>query len=313
MTSPPGYRGRFAPTPSGPLHLGSLLTAVASFVHARHQRGRWLLRIDDLDRERCPPGTVPRILRQLEAHGLQWDENPRMQTEHLDEYEAALQRLHDRGNVYACRCTRAALRTSAASGPDGPVYPGTCRALGHAQGAARMRIGRDSLCFDDGWQGRQCRDPEREIGDFVVRRADGVIGYQLACAVDERAQRITEVVRGADLLGSTFQQRWVLERLGWPAPAYRHLPILLGPDGRKLSKQNHAAPIDGRRAASNLMTCLESLGQAPPAELRRAGPARILEWAVSNWHAAKVPRTAQIAQTLPYNAVQQSPQIPHER
>lgn len=313
MVSAPGYRGRFAPTPSGPLHLGSLLTAVASFVHARRQGGRWLLRIDDLDRERCPPRMTSRILRQLEAHGLHWDEAPRVQARHVGDYAAALERLRASGLTYACSCTRAALRASAVPGPDGPVYPGTCRALGHARGSERLHVGREPLCFDDGWQGRQCRDPARDIGDFVVRRADGVIAYQLACAVDEHAQRITEVVRGADLLGSTFQQRWVLERLGWRPPAYRHLPVLLGSDGRKLSKQNRATPVDGRRAAASLVACLDLLQQAPPPALSRATPPRVLEWAVSNWDAAKVPRTAQIAEPVPYNAVQQSPQNPHER
>lgn len=306
MASQSGYRGRFAPTPSGPLHLGSLLTAVASYAQARHRRGQWLLRIDDLDRERCPPANTPRILRQLEAHGFRWDEAPRIQTEHIDDYGSALGRLRARGAVYACACTRATLRATSHPGPDGPVYPGTCRARALTRGSVRLRIGTGLLCFDDAWQGRQCRDGASEIGDFVVQRNDGVFGYQLACAVDEVAQGITEVVRGADLLGSTFQQRWVLEQLGSPSPDYRHLPVLLGPDGLKLSKQNHAVPIDGRNAAANLLACLTWLRQAPELALRRARPAQILDWAVANWDAAKVPRTAQIAEALPYNAVQQS-------
>lgn len=302
---PSGYRGRFAPTPSGPLHLGSLLTAVASFVHARSQGGTWLLRIDDLDRARCPPGAAARIRRQLDAHGLHWDEPPRVQGAHLDEYAAALERLASAGAVYGCTCTRAALRARALPGPDGPVYPGTCRDASAARGSQRLRVGDGRWCFDDGWQGRQCRDPGREVGDFVVRRADGVFAYQLACAVDEHAQGITEVVRGADLLGSTFQQRWVLERLGWRPPAYRHLPVLLGPDGRKLSKQNHAAPVDGRRAAANLVHCLALLQQNPPAQLRRAGVPEVLAWAIAHWDAASVPRNAQMAEGIPYNALQQ--------
>ena len=300
------YRGRFAPTPSGPLHLGSLLTALASWLQARRAGGAWLLRIDDLDRARCPPGTAARILRQLEAHDLTWAESPRYQRDCIDEYRAAFASLRERGVLYRCRCTRAVLHDSARAGPDGPVYPGTCRHRVESRGSVRLRVAAGPLCFDDGWQGRQCRDLEGEIGDFVVQRADGVFGYQLACAVDERAQRITEVVRGADLLGSTFQQRVVQQQLGFEPPGYRHLPIVTDARGRKLSKQNHAAAVDGRSAPANLLRCLQLLGQQPPSALRGERSPAILAWAASHWDAAKVPRTAQIQEGFPYNAVQQT-------
>jgi glutamyl-Q tRNA(Asp) synthetase len=286
------YRGRFAPTPSGPLHLGSLLTAVASWLDARSHGGQWLVRIDDLDRPRCPPGADATILRQLEAHGLHWDEAPRYQTAHVAQYRAALATLERAGRTYLCTCSRAALKQQARSGPEGPVYAGTCRAARPGgRGALRVRLPDAELCFDDAWQGRQCRQLETEVGDFVVRRADGVIAYQLACAVDEQDQRISDVVRGADLLGSTFCQAWLQQQLGAQAPRYAHLPVLADARGRKLSKQNHAPAVDDRRAADNLRRCLRLLNQD---DVGAGRPGEILGRAAAGWDAAKVSRTAQI-------------------
>jgi glutamyl-Q tRNA(Asp) synthetase len=298
------YRGRFAPTPSGPLHLGSLLTALASWLDARQRGGVWLLRIDDLDRARCPTGTDGVILRQLEAHGLQWDEAPRYQSAHVAEYREALHRLGQAQRLYACTCSRAMLKQAARQGPDGPVYPGTCRAAGHPprRGSLRAQVPDRELCFDDAWQGRQCRRLASEVGDFVVRRANGEIAYQLACAVDEPAQRITDVVRGADLLGSTFCQLWLQQELGRAPPRYAHLPVLTDARGRKLSKQNHAPPVDAREASTNLRLCLRLLNQRDPGDGR---PGEILAAAQSEWDAARVSRTAQI-RSFPYNALQQS-------
>ena len=273
--------------------MGSLLAALASWLAARSGGGTWLLRIDDLDRARCPRGMDATILRQLEAHGLHWDEAPRHQSRHVEEYRAALRRLEQDGHAYACACSRATLKRSALPGPDGPVYPGTCRDAGldPRHRALRARMPDLELCFVDAWQGRLCRQLAREVGDFVVRRADGQPSYQLACAVDEHAQRITDVVRGADLLGSTFCQLWVQRQLDLPAPRYAHLPVLADARGRKLSKQNHAAPVEARAAARNLRHCLALLNQpaAAPGDV-----ASVLAEAVRNWDAAKVSRTAQI-------------------
>ena len=287
------YRGRFAPTPSGPLHLGSLLTALASWLDARAAGGQWLLRVDDLDRARCPPGTDAVILRQLEQHGLRWDGAVRYQTHHLDQYRDALERLERGQFLYACSCTRAMLKASSLDGPDGPVYPGTCRTARRpfAHHALRLAVDDREACFDDGWQGRQCRQLRSEVGDFVVRRTDGAPAYQLACAVDERAQGITDVVRGADLLGSTFCQLCVQQRLGYTPPRYRHLPVLADPRGRKLSKQNHADPVDGARASDNLRLCLRVLNQL---DTGADSPERILATATTHWDPHRVPRTAQI-------------------
>jgi glutamyl-Q tRNA(Asp) synthetase len=298
------YRGRFAPTPSGPLHLGSLVTALASYLQARSRGGSWLLRIDDLDEPRCPPGMDAEILRQLEAHGLEWDEAPRHQSRHVAEYEAAFAALRERARLYWCGCTRAVLKATALPGPDGPVYPGTCRNLGLEHGSARMRLEAKRVVLDDPWQGHPSREPAA-IGDFVVRRADGTIAYQLACVVDEQAQRITEVVRGADLLGSTFQQLCLHETLALRPPAYRHLPVVVDAAGRKLSKQNHAPPIGAREASTNLWACLALLQQAPPAALRGAAVEETRAWAVAHWNAATVPRAAQIEGGIAYNALQQ--------
>jgi glutamyl-Q tRNA(Asp) synthetase len=296
-----GYRGRFAPTSSGPLHLGSLLTALASWLQARQAGGAWLLRIDDLDAERCRPEHADAILRQLEAHGLLWDEPPRVQSRHLAEYEAAFERLHDLGLLYPCACTRAQLAQDSRPGVDGPVYAGTCRDRGvvSERPAWRLRAGGGPLLLHDPWQGELRRDLAGDVGDFVVRRADGQFGYQLACVVDEAAQGITEVVRGADLIGSSFRQRRLQALLGLPAPAYRHLPVLVGPDGRKLSKQNHARPIDAAHAADNLRYCLELLGQAPPPQPGGGAAIEVLNWALSHWNPAAVPGGVQHSIAIP--------------
>ena len=280
------YRGRFAPTPSGPLHLGSLLTALASWLQARSKNGVWLLRIDDLDRPRCIKGMDSEILHQLESHGLDWDETPRYQTQHVEAYEHALARLLDMGRVYPCTCTRATLDRSALDGPDGPVYSGHCRLLGlpcAERHALRYRVDDSILEFQDGWAGPQQRRMQREVGDFTLRRSDGMIGYQLACAIDEKDQCITEVVRGADLLGSSFRQIALMQALGLTPPQYRHGPVLKDPQGNKLSKQNHAEPILAAAAADNLLRCLHHLKQQPPAGIAGASPRVILEWALQHW------------------------------
>ena len=280
------YVGRFAPTPSGPLHLGSLLTAAASWLQARARGGRWLLRIDDLDRPRCPPGMDTVILQQLETHGLAWDGEPRYQSACQAEYDEALESLASAGLTYPCSCTRARLQETSLPGPDGPVYDGHCRCHPPAADkplALRLRVGEGLLRFCDLWQGEQQRQLESEVGDFVLRRSDGMTGYQLACAVDEQRQGITEVVRGSDLLGSTFRQRLLAKQLGWQPPAHAHGPLLLGGDGLKLSKQNHAAPLRAEDARASLWRCLQLLQQEPPADLQGAAPAEILAWALAHW------------------------------
>lgn len=301
------YRGRFAPTPSGPLHLGSLLTALASWLTARQAQGQWLLRIDDLDGPRCVEGAEEMILLQLQAHGLYWDGAPVRQTVHETEYRSALAQLDAGIWLYACTCTRAQLTATSLPGPDGPVYSGRCRHSSPAPGGARtlrFRVPDGSVSWLDEVQGWVQRQAPVESGDFVVRRADGQIGYHLACALDEQRMGITEVVRGADLLGSTVHQLQVMRALNLPAPRYAHVPVLLAADGRKLSKQNGAAAlsIDQPAVAQQLLCCLRALQLSPAPELARADAKTILDWALSQWNRVAMSRSMGLANataTLP--------------
>lgn len=285
------YRGRFAPTPSGPLHMGSLFTALASYLQAHAQGGRWLIRIDDLDTPRNVHGADAVILKQLESHGLEWDEAPRYQTQHIEQYISALSKLNELDVLYGCSCTRAELALTSLSGPDGPVYAGTCRGRKNSaeKRALRVAVGDSSLRFNDLLLGQQTRLLSSEIGDFVVQRSDGILGYQLACSIDESEQKITEVIRGADLLDSTFRQLSLQQLLDLKPAQYGHLPVLVQADGKKLSKQNHADPIDASSASENLLRCLIALGQNPPAALSGAKPKEILDWAISHWQVALIP------------------------
>ncbi len=288
---PTPYCGRFAPTPSGPLHLGSLLTALAGWLQARTASGRWLLRIDDLDQARCPSGADQIILQQLQVHGLHWDGTPRYQSDHLQAYIDALQALKRLSTVYCCACTRADFLRRARHGIDGPIYDGHCRKLGlsDTHGALRFAMPPGPACIATYPSGQRCADAERELGDFVLLRSDGVVGYQLASAVDEQAQGITEVVRGTDLLASSLRQSVLLDCLGAVKPRYLHLPVLCTPDLRKLSKQNHAAALDCSTPARNLVRCLGWLGQKPPPALAQAATQEVLGWALAHWQPRAIP------------------------
>jgi glutamyl-Q tRNA(Asp) synthetase len=248
-----------------------------------------LLRIDDLDAPRCAPGADQQILRQLEAHGLRWDEEPRYQSRHLDEYVAARERLRQAGRIYGCDCTRSRLETESRSGIAGRVYSSRCRDRGLALdgNAQRLHIGGEMICINDPWQGPQQRQPIQDLGDFVIWRRDGVPGYALACVVDDLAMGISNVVRGADLLDASLQQKALFAEFGASAPHYAHLPVLEAADGRKLSKQNHAAPLHANAAPDNLRRCLRWLGQPPLDE--GAACSDILQHAVAHWTPAQVP------------------------
>ena len=247
--SSPRYCGRFAPSPTGPLHFGSLVAAVASCADALAAGGRWLLRIEDVDLPRTRPGAEEAIVQALARHGFRWDGPVARQSARTALYEAALARLAARGAAYAGTCTRRALEAAPLAASGERVYPGTCRARGEQAGARRahtaqrVRVGDAVVEFTDLLQGPQRQALATDVGDFVVLRADGLFAYQLAVVVDDAAQGVTTVVRGADLLASTPRQIFLQRLLGLPTPAYLHVPVALNAAGEKLSKQTHAAAL----------------------------------------------------------------------
>jgi glutamyl-Q tRNA(Asp) synthetase len=288
-------RGRFAPSPTGPLHFGSLAAAVASWLDARANGGEWLVRIEDVDETRTVPGAAGAILRQLDAFGLAHDGEVVWQSRRKPVYEAALDRLRAQGLVYRCRCSRKEIADSALPGIEGAVYPGTCRKLGldpSVAGADRFLVGGEAVSFIDRVQGTISQDVARDIGDFVLKRRDGLHAYQLAVVVDDADQGITDVVRGADLLQSTPRQILLQRRLGYPAPRYLHIPVATNAAGEKLSKQTLAPAIDSGEAGRWLAAALDFLGQPKPTV---TAPSRVLEQAVRNWDPARIPRRAAIA------------------
>lgn len=281
------YIGRFAPSPTGPLHFGSLVAALGSFLDARARGGQWRLRIEDLDPPREQSGVADKILRSLEIHGLRWDGPVLYQHARLAEYEAAAAGLLAEGWAYPCACSRREIADSGMRGLEGPVYPGTCRRgvpAGKPARALRIRVpDGETLSFEDRLQGVVHQDLAREIGDFVIRRADGCFAYQLAVVLDDAFQDISHVVRGADLLLSTPRQIWLQRRLGLPTPSYMHLLVVATAAGEKLSKQTGAQPLNDARPGANIFKALEFLRQAPVKDLRGAPPGELVAWAIRNW------------------------------
>jgi glutamyl-Q tRNA(Asp) synthetase len=306
---PPRYRGRFAPSPTGPLHFGSLLAAVASYADARAAGGAWLLRIEDVDLPRSRPGAEAEILRQLERYGFAWDGPVVRQSARTAAYEDALAKLRARGLVYPCACTRRELEGAAVGAGGERIYPGTCRAgipaahAGRAAVAWRVRVDATDdprIAFRDRLQGPQAQDLVREVGDFVVRRADGLFAYQLAVVVDDAAQGVTDVVRGADLLSSTARQIHLQRLLGWPTPSYLHVPVALDAGGDKLSKQTRAPPLPADPLPA-LLAAWRLLEQPPPP----AAPASVVEfwqWATRAWTPGRLPPVAMLPAPAAFGA-----------
>jgi len=295
MSSPgtsPAVVGRFAPSPSGPLHIGSLVTAVGSYCLARRQGGRWLVRMEDLDTPRVVAGAAEEILHTLEALGFQWDGEVVRQSRRTAAYEEALEQLRSAGLVFDCACSRKEILASAPHvGEEGPVYPGTCRqglAGGSQARAQRVRVPAGTLCFTDGVFGAVEQCLAGVVGDFVLRRADGLFAYQLAVVVDDGAAGVNQVVRGADLLSSTPRQIFLQAALGLPVPRYVHLPLALTAEGEKISKRHGPLPLaaDG---GDILWRVLRFLGQPVPPELRSACAAEVLAWGVGHFDAALIP------------------------
>ncbi len=287
------YIGRFAPSPTGPLHFGSLLAAVASYCDAKSNEGKWLLRIEDLDRPREIKGAADTILQQLSAFGFEWDAPILRQSQRNDDYESALQVLRQQQLIYPCTCTRKEIADSSnLIGIEGFVYPKTClqKAIkANAAYALRIKVRCDAINFEDKIQGKITQHLQQDVGDFVIKRADGLFTYQLAVVVDDAAQRVTHVVRGADLLNSTPRQLYLQQCLNLPSPIYAHIPIARNVMGEKLSKQTLAKPIDIAQAPLQLWQALQFLGQQPPSEMQRANLPELWHWALKHWRMQTVP------------------------
>ena len=287
------YRGRFAPSPTGPLHFGSLVAAIGSYLDAKAHGGVWLVRMDDLDLSRTMPGAADLILRSLESLGMAWDEPVVYQSKRSAAYEAALKVLKKRKLIYPCACSRREIADSAVGGLDGPIYSGTCRKgllAGRAARADRVITDNTRIELKDVIQGKIVHSLERQVGDFVVKRADGYYAYQLAAVVDDAAQGITDVVRGADLLDSTTRQIYLQQMLGYTTPRYAHLPVAVNVLGEKLSKQTLAAPIDNRELLATLNAALAFLGQDTITDADPKKMADFWKRAIAGWDLARVPR-----------------------
>jgi glutamyl-Q tRNA(Asp) synthetase len=287
----PAYVGRFAPSPTGPLHFGSLVAALGSCLEARCRAGRWLVRIEDVDRPRCSPIVAEDMLSTLAAFGFEIDGEVIWQSRREDAYVAALENLREQGDLFPCACTRRELADSQLA-PDGAaIYRGTCRdglPQGRAPRAWRLRVGDARVAISDAVQGDCEWHLARDCGDFVVRRADGLFAYQLAVVVDDAAAGVTHVVRGADILHSTPRQIALQTRLGLPQPAYGHLPVVTNAAGEKLSKQTLARAVDLQQAGPLLVAALRFLDQAPPDGLARAPLREIWDWALAHWDLARI-------------------------
>lgn len=287
----PRYTGRFAPTPSGLLHFGSLLTAVASYLDARRHQGRWLVRIEDLDTPRKIPGASEHILHTLRTYGLHWDGEVVNQSERLPRYRQVIEQWLENGQAYYCDCPRREITAS------NGVYPGTCRerALPPAPDhAVRLRVADQPLSFHDRLQGTVTQNILQACGDFIIRRRDGIIAYQLAVVIDDIDQGMTDIVRGADLLDSTPRQLWMYRLLQHPAPRYLHVPLIMRPDGEKLSKRLGSAPLEADQATATLHRVLRILTPDIPLELSTAPVREQLDWAVRHWQPDRLPPGRQI-------------------
>ncbi|MFO7813790.1 MAG: tRNA glutamyl-Q(34) synthetase GluQRS [Pelovirga sp.] len=287
--------GRFAPSPTGPLHFGTLVAAVAGYLQARRTGGDWLVRIEDLDLPRVVPGAATALLLLMEDLGFEWDGQVSYQSARFDRYQDILKKLRERQLVFDCTCSRREILASAPHpGEDGPIYPGTCRQGvrgNRRECSVRLRVEDEDICYIDGIQGGQRQNLEREVGDFVLYRADGVFAYQLAVVIDDIDAGVTQVVRGADLLFSTPRQIWLYRCLGAEPPAYFHHPLVLGAAGRKLSKRDgDYTLVSIANGAGQLWRALDFLGQQPPPELIEATPQEVLGWGLENFSIKAVGR-----------------------
>lgn len=274
------YIGRFAPSPTGPLHLGSLYAALASFLHARANKGQWLLRIDDVDHPREAAGATESIFNTLQSHGLHWDGEIDYQSRHLNEYQNIIDELIAKKLVYPCYCSRKTLLAS-----DSQVYSGTClhTPLQQLPSSLRVKSTAVNISFTDELQGKQSHAFSKQYGDFIIRRKDHITAYQLAVVIDDHRQNITHVVRGYDLLDSTAKQIFLQNMLVYKSPYYCHFPVIIDPYGNKLSKQKCAQAVSTDNPENTLFCLLTLLQQKPPKHLKKASVQTILNWGINNW------------------------------
>jgi glutamyl-Q tRNA(Asp) synthetase len=293
------YVGRFAPSPTGPLHFGSVLVAIGSWLDARAVGGRWTVRLDDLDTPRNVGGAATRILNELSRLGLPWDGTVLRQSDEGSRYQQALALLKQADATFACGCTRKNL-------VDG-IYPGTCRnglAAGTAARTTRLRVDNETITVDDLVHGPYRQDLQAALGDFVLVRADGIVAYHLATVIDDAAAGVTHIVRGTDLLASTPRQIALQRALGLPTPRYAHLPIATNADGHKLSKQTYAAATEGYAVARLWCEALQFLGYGETASMLTAKLKEIQDWALSHWSLSRVPAASS---PVPADFLQRAP------
>jgi len=285
--------GRFAPTPSGPLHFGSLVTALASYCHAISQQGQWLIRIEDVDTPRVVDGSLHRILNDLEVFGFEWDGEIIYQSDQFERYRDVLNQLLTQGHAYACECSRRTLREAKVkTGPLGMIYPGICRGKRLSRESHSIRINTESigeLGYPDQLFGKIEIDIPEQAGDFVIRRADGIYAYHLAVVLDDELQGINQVVRGADLLEATCLHLYLQQLLNFRTPEYLHIPLVRNSNGDKLSKQTGATAVDKNQAASLLVCALRTLGQPVEQGLEQGTASEVVQYAVKSWDHQRIP------------------------
>lgn len=290
------YRGRFAPSPTGPVHYGTLVAAVGSYLQAKKNHGEWFVRIDDIDTRRVVDGADDDILHTLEHFGFEWDGEIIYQTQQIESYQQALDQLISQSLVFPCLCSRKQLAKTGSS-----IYPGTCRhrSLPEKNEHALRVLSQDiNIEFDDIVMGQQLQNIKQQCGDFIIKRRDELFAYQLAIVVDDARQNITEVVRGADLLSSTHRQIYLQQLLNYTTPGYSHLPLAVDQTGNKISKSGQAKKVDINNKEKLLASTLDFLGQQPPKDLRKSQLIDIWLWAIEHWDVKKVPK---IENTSPYN------------
>jgi len=301
--SPAPYRGRFAPSPTGPLHFGSLVAAVGSYLDARAHLGEWQLRIEDIDPPREVAGATDDILRTLDSFGLEWDGQVMYQSRRSEYYNTALDRLRQSGYLYGCACTRREIADSMPGRGTAGVYPGTCRngiLPGRTARSLRVRVDPGKIGLKDRLQGDVSQSLSEAVGDFIVRRADNLIAYQLAVVVDDAEQEMTHIVRGVDLLESTPRQIYLQQLLEVPMPVYLHLPVAVNSRGEKLSKQTHASRISDHHMTTVLIDVLRFLRQDLPDSPGDARADELLAWAVSHWTVDNIPARRSLAAAPAY-------------